>query len=59
MGCPASVAASLAASHSVKADQAMLRLCGGYCGCIVASVVSSKHCFDLYSVQCLPDKIAS
>ena len=37
VGCPVSVAASLAAPHSVKADQTMLRLCGGYSGCIVAT----------------------
>ena len=33
----ASGAASLGAHHSVRADQAMLRLCGGYFACTVAS----------------------
>ena len=30
VGCPVSVLASIATPHSVKADQAMLSLCGGY-----------------------------
>ena len=47
VGCPASVVASLAASHGMKADQAMLRLCEGYSGCIVASylVLETLHRF--------------
>ena len=40
----ASGVTSLGASHSVKAEQAMLRLCGGYSACTVAS----DHSADLY-----------
>ena len=47
-GCPISVAASLAAPHSVKVDQAMLRLVEATLAEFLASIVSSKHCNDLY-----------
>ena len=43
LGCPASVATSQAAPNCVKADQTMLRLCGGYSGCTVASYRVDNH----------------
>ena len=44
----ASGAASLGAPHSVKAEQAMLSLCGGYSACTVLAIIPLIYVTIMY-----------